>query len=173
MFKNNVGKDVTICLVRKIKPNITKAARNWRKTGFVKEKATYLFAIRYTRTELIEIINDAKAKPLKPKLKINKGVKIQVRAVQNTMKYKVIFTLPIALRKFVRGVEIDEKTVFRAKKERDRIAGSHLEYLGIRSIKNSEYWIMKTAVGKMKKDIRNRDFSIASLKAFGSCCKRL
>ena len=79
------------------------------------------------------------------------------------------FTFPIALRKFVKGVDIEEKTVFKAKKERERIAGSHFVYLGIRLIKNSEYWIMKTAVGNIKKEIRNKDFSTASLSAPGSC----
>ena len=106
-------------------------------------------------------------------MNIDSGVKTQVRAVQKTMKYKVIFTFPIAFKKFVRGVEIDEKIVFKAKNERERIAGSHLEYLGIRSIKNSEYWIIKTAVGNMKKEIKNKDFSIASFSAAGLCWSRL
>ena len=139
MFINNVGKEFIICFVIEIIINIRNAARSWRITGFVNEKLTYLFAIRYTRIELIEITKEAAANPLKPALSMKIGVITQVRTVQNTMKYKVIFTFPIAFKKFVRGVEIDEKTVFNAKKDRERMAGSHLEYLGIRSIKNSEY----------------------------------
>jgi len=82
---------------------------------------------------------------------------------------RVIFTLPIALRKFVKGVDMEEKTLFRAKNVRAKTVGSHFSYLGIKVIKDEENIISPTAAGKMKNEIIKRDFSIATLKPFSSC----
>jgi len=64
---------------------------------------------------------------------------------------------------------MEEKIVFKAKKERERRAGSHFLYLGIRSIRKGEYEIIAAARGKIKKETRNNDFSTASFRAVLSC----
>lgn len=122
---NIIGRDVMRNWVDIRNPPITRAARNCRATGLINENATYRRAMKKTNTDVIEIINDASATPLYPYHLTNKGVRIHVRVVHPTIKYSVTFTFPIALRKFVSGVDMDEKTVLSAKKDRERIAGSH------------------------------------------------
>ena len=112
-----------------------------------------------TPMDVTDTPNEAKAKPLYPYILISSGVNTQVRVVQITIKTKVTLTFPMAFRKLVSGVEIEEKTVLSAKNVKDKIAGSHFVYFGIKSIKNCEYKITAAAIGKIKNDTKNNDFS--------------
>ena len=96
---------------------------------------------------------------------MNRGVRIQVKAVQKTIKYRVILTLPIAFKRFVNGLVTDPKTVFNEKKASDIIAGSHFKYLGINSMNEEESVINPAAIGKIKSEIMKIDFSITILRA--------
>ena len=107
----NVGQFVIKDFVSAITANIKIAPASCLRTGFVKEKSIYLLTITKIIIDVAETTNDAPATPLNPNLKIARGVRIHVAAVQNIMKYKVTFTFPIAVRKLVRGVEIDENIV--------------------------------------------------------------
>jgi len=120
-----MGKFVTIPWVKKIKTPVNTAAANCLKIGLNNEKLTYLLATTITNTELIETEKEAAATPLKPKNFMKNNVKTHVVTVQKIIKQRVIFTFPIAFRKLVRGVEIEEKNVLKEKKTREIIAGSH------------------------------------------------
>jgi hypothetical protein len=80
----------------------------------------------------MEIRADAAATPLKPINTIKIGVNTQVAIVQKTIKYKDIFIFPIAFNALVRGVEIEDKAALIEKSAKDKIAGSHLRYFGIK-----------------------------------------
>lgn len=139
IFKINIGNDDTKNFVNSITANITAAAASCLNTGFISENSIYFLAITNTIIDVVEIAKEAIANPLNPYCIIAIGVTIQVAIVQKTIKIRVIFTFPTAIKKLVKGVEIEEKIVFSAKNDKDRIAGSHFSYLGIRFIKNGEY----------------------------------
>ena len=90
----------------------------------------YLLTIKTTKITDKEIRAEVIATPLKPNIKIEIGVKTQVATVQKTIRWSVIFIFPIAFSVLVRGVEIDEKAAFTAKKVSEKRAGSHFEYFG-------------------------------------------
>lgn len=124
-----------IFCVNRVNTNIAIPAANDGKRGFMILKDTKLRAIKKTRTEDKEIINDASATPLYPYKTMNKGLITQVKMVQKIIKYNVIFTFPIAFKILVSGVDKDDITVLREKKVRERIAGSHLLYSGKKATK--------------------------------------
>src|SRR5256885_15286502 len=97
---------------------------------------------------------------------------IHVAIVQNIIRYKVIFTFPIALRAFVKGVEIEESAALIAKNASESVAGSHFWYLGINSTKYGAITARPVTDGKIKKTEANNVFSTAYDKCFGSCASR-
>ena len=89
------------------------------------ENVTYIRDTTMTKIELMDTSNDARATPSKPKGLISKNVATHVNTVQTNIKHSVTLTFPIALRKLVRGVEIEENTVLREKNTMDATAGPH------------------------------------------------
>lgn len=111
--------------VKTVKKYIIIAAMNCLYTGRMTENSTYFLEIMNTPIDVRDTKNEAAETPLYPITLIRKSVRIQIAAVQNIMKYRVIFTRPIALRKFVNGVEIEDRTVPKEKKTTETRAGSH------------------------------------------------
>ena len=70
--------------------------------------------------------NEAKATPLYPICKMSIGVKIQVNVVQISIKFKVVFTRPVASNTFTKIPDKEETAALRQKKVKLKTAGSHL-----------------------------------------------
>lgn len=92
----------------------------------LREKEIYFLVNMTTKTTENEIRADAPAKPLNPKRYIRRGVHAQVVTTQNTMRDSDTLIFPIALRAFVKGVDIEERAAFKAKRAKEIRAGSHL-----------------------------------------------
>ena len=116
-------------------PPIIAAAKKGYSVACKTLNLTYLF-VRYTTNTTEQAIKaEAIATPLKPNSTIKIGVITQVAMVQKTIRYKEIFIFPMALSALVKGVEMEDNAAVIEKKAKDRIAGSHLRYLGIKWIK--------------------------------------
>ena len=92
------------------------------------------------------------------------------KAVEKSIFAACFLIFPIAFNAFVKGVEIEDKAAFIAKKERERIAGSPLMSFGIRCIKYGARTTSPIREGKIRKLAANIDFSIAFVKTSLSFC---
>src|SRR3989344_533386 len=81
---------------------------------------------RYTVTiDVVATTAEAKATPLKPIRRMNKGVRIQVSAVHMIMSWRLFLMWPVALRVFVSVVESEAQSAFTPNKARVIRAGCH------------------------------------------------
>lgn len=85
----------------------------------------YFLIGKRIKSTLAATMLDATETPLNPNRRIATGVRTHISTVQNTMNFKVVFTLPIAFKKFVSGTEIDANNAFNEKNTRETSAGSH------------------------------------------------
>src|SRR5437660_295404 len=89
------------------------------------------------------------------------GIKTQVNILHITIKRKVIFILPIALNRFVKGVVIAAQAVLTHSRDKASKAGSHFLYLGTISTSRGDSRTNITIEGKTTRQINKTDFERA------------